>query len=240
MTTKSPYLSIIIPVYNEHSRIQKLSAVIDYLKTQDFTWEVLVVNDGSKDDTLKVLNSIPKPPSVIVISYPTNRGKGYAIKTGMLQASGVYRLFMDIDLSTPIQEFEKFKPLLSQNPILIATRKTSNAQLIKHQPLLRELLGKAFTNLSKFILGVNVSDFTCGFKCFSKDAAILIFSKATIERWGFDSEILYIATINQIPIREVPVSWENDPSSKVKFPQDLIRSLTDLITIKLNRFKNIY
>lgn len=238
--TTTPFLSVIIPVYNEHQRIRKIIKIDRYLKLQPYTSEIIIVNDGSNDNTLQIISKFPKSINHKIISYEQNQGKGYAIKIGMLKAKGLYRLFMDVDLSTPIEEFEKFLPLLKKHTVIIATRKTNNSVLIKHQPKPRELLGKAFTGLARFILDVQVSDFTCGFKCFHKKAAYDIFSRSTINRWSFDPEILYIAKLMKYHIHEIPVIWKNDPSSKVKFPHDLIRSFNDLLTIKLNYHKGIY
>src|SRR3989344_1742431 len=180
------YLSIIIPLYNEEKRLAGLEQVRSFLKLQKFSSEIIVVNDGSTDSTLKLLQVLQKKLGLTIVDYKLNRGKGYAIKTGMLSASGSYRLFMDVDLSTPIQEFEKFKQYIAEFDVVIGSRKVPQANLIRRQNLVRETFGKAFTLLSQVVLGMGVSDFTCGFKCFSAKAADDIFTGSKIERWGFD------------------------------------------------------
>lgn len=240
MKNSSPFLSVIIPVFNETKRIVNLTFINDYFSRQKFTFELIVVNDGSQDNTLKKLKQLKKNLNCTIISYSQNQGKGYALRTGMLKATGKYRLFMDIDLSTPLEEFRKFRPWLEKYPVIIGTRKTKDSMLLVRQPPLRELLGKGFTVLSKYILGVKISDFTCGFKCFSTTAAQNIFSKLSINRWGFDSESLFLAKKLHYPIKEVIVVWKNDPQTKVKFPQDILTSLFDLMKIKFNETSGRY
>lgn len=237
---KQPELSIIIPVYNESKRIDYVSQIFDYFIKQKPSFEMLVINDGSTDDTLVRLEKLEKSYRFKIITYPINRGKGYAIKTGMLQAQGKHRLFMDVDLSTPLNEWGKFIPFLNRYDVIIGTRKTDHANLLIHQSLIRENLGKGFTFLSQKILGIGVSDFTCGFKCFSQQAAEKIFTKQTINRWGFDSEILFLTKKYKLRIHEIPVMWKNDPRTKVRFPQDIINSFSELLTIRINDFKKIY
>ncbi len=228
------YLSVVVPVFNEEKRLQGLAKIHQFLKLQKFSSELIVVNDGSTDKTLSKLEELQKTVPFVIGSYQQNRGKGYAIKTGMLQARGKYRLFTDVDLSTPLIEFEKFKDYLDKYDLVIGSRKMRGAKLLKRQPIIRESLGKVFTALSQFVLGVRVSDFTCGFKCFSAKAAENIFSQTMIERWGFDSEVLFLAKKLGFNIKEVPVEWRNDQASRVRFPQDAINSLSELITIKKN------
>jgi dolichyl-phosphate beta-glucosyltransferase len=235
-----PFLSVIIPVYNESKRLYNLSEIVKFFNGQHFPWELIIVNDGSRDATLKQLRLLNKKYKFKIITYLPNQGKGFAIKSGMLQATGKYRLFMDIDLSTPLEEFHKFKPFFEKFPVVIATRKTKGSKLIIHQSFIRETLGKGFTLLSKIILNLNVSDFTCGFKCFSEDAAVKIFSNLTINRWGFDSEVLFLTKKFKFGLREITVTWKNDPQTRVKFPQDIINSLVDLWRIRVNSFQGRY
>ena len=240
-----PFLSVIIPVYNEERRINSLLKILNYLKTKTFTSEVVLVNDGSSDDTVKKIKSIQQKtkktfPQLKLISYTKNMGKGHAVKEGMMASSGKNRLFLDIDLSTPIEEFDKFEGYLKKFDVIIGSRKASGAKLVKRQPIIRELLGRGFTKLSQIILGVKVSDFTCGFKCFSQKAASEFFSHQRINRWGFDSEILFLAKKLGFKVKEIPVVWKNDSETKVKLPHDIINSLIDLYKIRYNDFKKIY
>ena len=234
------YLSVVIPVYNESKRLNNLKKISRFLNQQPFLSELILVNDGSKDDTLKKLKGFAEEFNFRIISYYKNKGKGYAVKKGMLAAKGRYRLFIDIDLSTPIEEFNKFKNYLEKYDVVIGSRKTKGAKVLIHQSKTREIMGKFFTLLSKLILGVPVSDFTCGFKSFSKKAALDIFPKSKINRWGFDSEIMLIAHKRYFGIKEIPVTWRNKSGTKVKFPQDIIKSLKDLLKIKMADIKGEY
>jgi dolichyl-phosphate beta-glucosyltransferase len=232
MKAEPIFWSIIVPAYNESKRVYNLDNILRYLGRQKETWELIVVNDGSQDDTLQKLEPFKRKSNFKLISYATNRGKGYAVKTGMLAASGKFRLFCDIDLSTPIEEIRKFKPFLGKADVIIGTRKLKGAKVVLHQSFLREYLGRGFTLLSQLILNTWVSDFTCGFKCFSKAASERIFAKTRIFRWGFDSEALFLAKKYELKIEEVPVVWKNDPQTKVRFPRDLINSFGELIAIR--------
>jgi dolichyl-phosphate beta-glucosyltransferase len=238
--SRAYFLSVVIPVYNETKRINGLVEICHYFKKQKYSTEILVVNDGSTDNTLSKLKKLQKKNSFEIINYSKNRGKGYAIKTGLQKASGEHVLFTDIDLSTPLDQFEKFRPFLKKHDLVIGTRKTGSALLVKHQPKLRENLGKIFTFLSQQVLGVHVSDFTCGFKCFSGTAAKEISGLMKIDRWGFDSEILFLTKKKGYSVKEVPVKWENDPHTKVKFPDDIISSLKELYLIRKNDFQKLY
>lgn len=235
-----PHVSIIIPVYNEVLRLDKLAEVHAFLKKQSFASEVIVVDDGSRNQTKDALEKLKKKYSFQLVSYSPNRGKGYAIKQGMLAAEGEYRLFTDLDLSTPLEEFQKFIPLLDTYPVIIGTRKVKGANVLVHQNLLRENMGKVFTLLSQTFLGLWLSDFTCGFKCFSKEAAEKIFSQLTINRWGFDSEALFLAHKYKFAIKEVPVVWKNEANTKVRFPRDIIVSFYELVKIRLNDMRGAY
>ena len=238
--SKRPFLSIIIPLYNESMRVHNLSIVSSFIKTKKSLTELIVVNDGSTDDTLIKLKSLKSKFNLKILSYLKNKGKGYAIKKGFLEAQGQYILFTDIDLSTPIEEIDKFIPFTKSYDIIIATRKVAESKVVSRQLPLRENLGKVFTALSKIILNLNLSDFTCGFKLFSRKAGKEIFSKLTTNRWGFDSELLFIAKKKGFRIKEVGVQWKNDPSTKVKFPQDVFTSLIELIKVRINEAKGVY
>lgn len=240
MDIKEPFLSVIVPVFNESGRIHNASVISDYLNQRDFSTELIIVDDGSTDNTVNILENISNNPNRRIISYEPNRGKGHAIKVGMLASEGKFRLFTDVDLSTPIDEFKKFLPYLNEYDIIIASRKVEGASLARRQSLVRESLGRGFTYLSQKVLQVKVSDFTCGFKCFSKLAADAVFPRMTVDRWGFDSEILYIAKKHGLSVKEIPVTWENDPRTKVRFPHDLIRSFRDLLEIRYNDLNKNY
>jgi len=235
-----PFLSVIVPVFNESGRIHNTSVISDYLNQQEFSSELTLVDDGSIDNTLDILQNLPPNPNRRIISYRPNRGKGHAIKVGMLAAKGKYRLFTDIDLSTPMEEFNKFLPHLEGYDLIIGSRRIGGARVLQHQSKVRESLGRGFTFLSNLTLNLTASDFTCGFKCFARSATEKIFPKMTIDRWGFDSEILYIAKKQGLSLKEIPVTWKNDPHTKVRFPRDLVRSFADLMHIRLNDLRKTY
>ncbi len=238
------YLSIIIPAYNEEGRLPKTLEDIDkYLSKQTYDYEILVVNDGSKDETVKVAKSLAsKIKNLKITGYKKNQGKGYAVRFGMLEAKGDYRLFTDADNSTSIDQIEKIWPWFEKEfDIVIGSRDIKGAILDPPQPWLRKIiLGEGFKLYRKIIIDLwKIEDTQCGFKCFAKKAAEEIFPKARISRFAFDPEILVIAKNLGYKIREIPVYWKNDPESKVKF-KSILKMARDLIIIKLNLIKGFY
>lgn len=233
---QSPYLSVIIPAYNEEKRIANtLESVIKYLSGKEFTYEILVVNDGSEDNTAGVVTEIStKDSSICLLSNPLNLGKGAAVKTGMLAASGKFRLFMDADDSTEIGHFDLMVPLLEKGTgVVIGSRRIEGAVIEIHQNWIRENLGRLFNLLVRFITGLPYNDTQAGFKAFSSVAADSIFKELKISGWAFDIEILVIARKRAIEIREIPLTWKNSPVSHVKF-SGMIKMLIDVIRIKYN------
>ncbi len=236
-------LNLVIPVFNEEKRIEK---TIETLK-KGFSFrglgfqKVIFVNDGSTDKTLLILRKSKKEiektlkVKVEIISYTENHGKGYAVKQGMLVSGTDYTLFSDADISTPLSEIKKFVPLMKTGiPVIIGTRKSGQSKIIKAQSLLRQALGRGFTSIANLLLGTNVSDFTCGFKAFSKDSKEVIFSNLKTERWSFDAEILFLAQKFNLIVKEVPVDWKDNGHSRVNLVRDLPLSFIELIKIKLN------
>ena len=238
------YLSVIIPAYNEEKRLPKTLEEIDkYLRKQDYDYEILVVNDGSKDKTVEIAKGlISKIKNLIVTGYKKNRGKGYAVRFGMLEAKGDYRLFTDADDSTSIDHVEKIWPEFKKGfDIIIGSRDIKGAVLDPPQPWIRKLiLGEGFKLYRKIIIGLwGIEDTQCGFKCFTKKATEKIFQKCRINRFAFDPEILVIAEKLGYEIKEIPIYWKNDPDSKVKF-KSIIKIALDLIKIRLNLIKRVY
>jgi dolichyl-phosphate beta-glucosyltransferase len=238
-------ITFVIPVYNEEKRIKKtITALKKGFRFSDLKLEqVIFVNDGSIDNTVKIIQSVKKEieaklkAEIIIITYKRNRGKGYAIRKGMLLSKSDYTLMFDVDMSTPLNQLKTFIPLIKKDiDVIIGTRKNGQATVVKHQPLYREILGKGFTLLTNFILNTKFTDFTCGFKAFSRYAKNRIFEKAVIQRWAYDAEILYLAKKMNLQIVEVPVLWKNDPATKVKLSKDLIQTLFDLIKIRLYNY----
>lgn len=226
-------LSIIIPVYNEEIRVVNIYTLHKVLNKKKYIKEYIVVNDGSTDSTLAQLRTIQRKTGISIVSYKKNRGKGYAIKRGIEKSKGTHIVIIDVDLSTDMRVIEDIVPLLDTHNVIIGTRKNPKAHLVERQPMVRELMGKVFTFISQIITGVNVSDFTCGFKCYEASLAKTIAKKQKIFRWAFDNEYLFLAYKSGAKIVEVPVTWKNDKKTKVRFPHDVISSFIDVVRIRI-------
>lgn len=220
MQENVPFLSIVIPAYNEEKRIHKiLEAADNYFSKQDYFYEIIVVNDGSTDKTAEVVKSFKKKiKNLKLVDNKENHGKGYVVKQGMLVALGDFRLFADADNSTAIEQIEKLLPYFNQGyDVVIGSRAVKGAQVLNPQAFYKVLLGKLGNIVIQIFAVWGISDTQCGFKCFTKEAAKNIFRRQTIYRWGFDVEILAIARYLRYKIKEVPIVWINDPMSHVKF-----------------------
>jgi len=227
-------LSVIVPLYNEVERFPKNFKVCRKYYREYSNWEFIFVNDGSTDQTKKLVKqAIKKYPHMKLISYSKNQGKGYALKQGFKQASKKFSLFTDIDFSTPLSELRLFYPFIQTGAdIIIGTRKVRGANITKRQPHLREWLGKRFTNLTNLWLSLDISDYTCGFKLFKTSVAKKLFSQLKINRWGFDAEILFLANQFQYRIVEIPIKWKDDKRTRVNLTRDIILTLIDLWKIR--------
>jgi dolichyl-phosphate beta-glucosyltransferase len=230
-----PYLSVIIPAYNEEQRLQStLERVLAYLDRQPYTSEILVVDDGSTDRTATIARRYAgENARVRILRYTPNRGKGHAVRIGMSEADGQLMLFCDADLSTPIEELEKLMaPLQDGCDVVIGSRALPESDLRVHQPWLRERLGRTF-NLLVRVLGVRgFADTQCGFKLFTRRAARDVFPRLFTDRWAFDVEALLVAQKLRYRIQEVPVTWINSPASKVNVLRDATGTLKDLLRIR--------
>lgn len=234
-------LSIVIPVYNEQDRInEKLPEIITFCKNNIEKYEIIFVNDGSTDQTETAIETIAFQEKIDIrlITLSKNMGKGYAVKTGMLEATNRYILFMDIDLSTPLAEAIRFSTLLdwSGADIIIGSRNLRDSR-VRRENLIRGALGKLFPFITNHILDLNITDTQCGFKMFRNQAARQVFSKQTINRWGFDAEILYIARKQNLLIKEIGVTWNNDSRSKVNLLTAPIQMIKELFEIKRRHAK---
>ncbi len=245
-------LSIIIPAYNEEKRLQKtLEEINSYLSGQNYPstgagqadYEILVVNDGSKDRTAEVCsNLIPKIKNLKLIDNKVNQGKGAVVRQGILAAKGEYRLFTDADNSTSIDQIEKMWPEFEKgSDVVIGSRDIKGAVLDPPQPWIRNvILGEGFKLFRKLVAGLwRIQDTQCGFKCFRKQAAEEVFPVCRIDRFAFDPEILIIAEKFGYKIKEIPVFWKNDPDSKVNF-KSILKMALDLFKIRWNSIKGIY
>jgi len=238
------HLSVIIPTYNEEKSIAKTLEDIDgYLSKQSYDYEILVVNDGSKDRTTEIVrNSMSKIKNLRLIDDKKNRGKGYSVRQGLLLAKGDFRLFTDADNSTSIDQIEKIWPEIEKGyDIIIGSRDIRGAVLDPPQPFIRNIiLGEGFKLFRKIVIGLwGIEDTQCGFKCFSKRAAENISSKCKIDRFAFDPEMLIIGKKLGYKIKEIPVYWKNNPDSRVKI-SSMIKMALDLFVIRKNLIIHAY
>jgi len=231
---KEFFLTILIPVYNEAGRIEPfLKDLAAYVNQCDFNCEVLFVDDGSTDDTIALLKKwleLHIPGKYRIERLENNQGKGAALRKGMLTAHGRYILFLDADGSTSISELDTFLPAFStEHDVYIAVRTKKHAA-----PLKRRLFGYGYIFLAKMILGMQVSDFTCGFKCYSRQAAHTVFSRQRLNNWSFDAEDLFIVKKFGYQIKEIPVYWKHVGDSKVRVFKNVIVCGIDLLKIRIN------
>lgn len=237
-------LSIIIPAYNEEKRLPKTLAEIDaYLSRQTFDYEILVVDNGSRDKTAEVVRGLENQiKGLKLIPGSSGRGKGFAVKLGMLSAKGDYRVFADADNSTSIDQIEKMWPEFENGyDIVIGSRDIKGAVLDPPQPFLRNfILGEGFKLFRKLAIGLwSVQDTQCGFKGFTARSTVAIFPKSVIAHFAFDPEILIVGKKMGYRIKEIPIYWKNDPDSKVKF-QSVLKMAIDILKIKLNLLRGLY
>lgn len=236
--TASPRLSVVIPMYNEENRISStLERVIAYLKSHSDSWELLVVDDGSTDRSAEIAEKLLAGLPARIVRNGRNRGKGYSVKNGMLQASGQYILFSDADLSTPIEEVEGFLDELQRYDIVIGSRALKDSKIEVHQTPMRELMGKTFNWLARRLTFRDINDSQCGFKCFRREAAHALFALQKIEGFSFDVEILYLAQKKGYTILEKPVRWQHVEQSRVKLISDPLKMFLDIVKIRwLHKF----
>ncbi|MBC7363959.1 MAG: glycosyltransferase family 2 protein [Candidatus Aminicenantes bacterium] len=230
-----PILSIVIPAYNEERRLGlSLRKIMDYLQSRGLQAEIIVVDDGSSDQTAAVAQEILNDwPRGRVIVLPKNLGKGAAVKEGILKASGEFILFSDADLSTPIEELEKMLPLAREGyEVVIASRALPGAEIKRKQSWLREHMGKTFNFFVQLLLLKGIKDTQCGFKLFRQEAARKIFSQLQCQGFAFDVETLWLARKLGYKIAQVPVVWINSPESKVRLFKSSVRMFFDLLKIK--------
>jgi dolichyl-phosphate beta-glucosyltransferase len=236
-----PFLSIIIPAYNEEQRLPStLDQILSFLKEQSYFAEVLVVENGSRDRTYEIASEFAKRYPNLYVIQEKHRGKGNAIRHGMLQARGEYRFMCDADLSMPIVELNKFlPPVLNGADIAIASREVKGA-VRYNEPYLRHLTGRVFNTLIRLLVLPNLQDTQCGFKCFHAQVAEEVFQYLTLTGWSFDVEILYIARQKGYQIREIPIHWYFNADTKISVMKDSWRMFLDLLTIRINASRGFY
>jgi glycosyltransferase involved in cell wall biosynthesis len=232
-----PYLSIVIPAFNESARLeQTLGRVMDCVETYGWNAEVLVVDDGSTDDTAEIVRRWMKRYSRLnLVKNPGNRGKGYSVRNGLLQAAGDVVMFTDADLSAPMEEAERLMDAIEHGAdVAIGSRWMDRTRQTIHQPMYRRFFGRCFNRLTRTVMGLPFKDTQCGFKAFRRPAAQVIFRLQRIERWGFDPEILFIARKLRYRIFEVPVTWGHDARSRISYVKDGMKMLQELAFIRRN------
>ena len=236
-------LTIVIPAYNETSRIvSALEQVLPFVQARPETCEVLIVDDGSTDDTAEIVEQASRQSGPVrLLRNPENRGKGFAVRNGVLNANGEYLLFTDADLSTPITEVDRLlEPLKSSYDVVFGSRALKPEWVYPRQPWTRQAAGKMFNLFVRSLAGLDFRDTQCGFKAFRREAAQAIFSKQTIPGFAFDVEVLYLARKLGYQALEVPVHWANDTRSQLRPFRDGPRMFVDLLRIRRNDWTGKY
>jgi glycosyltransferase involved in cell wall biosynthesis len=235
--------SFIIPAYNEGERLTlSLPKVLDYIHRRQLPSEIIVVNDGSNDNTAEVVRHFAAGnPDVRVLENPGNRGKGYSVRNGMLHAHGDVLLFTDADLSSPIHEADKlFRALAQGADVAIGSRWLQAELQTERQPWYRQLYGRLFNLALRLVLGLRHRDTQCGFKAFTRAAAQIVFTRQRIERWGFDPELLFLADKFKLQTVEVPVEWAHDHHSKISPLRDGIKMGLEVLKVRWNAMRGLY
>lgn len=227
------FLSVVIPCYNEEKRLgPTLGKILSYLNHQNYSWEVLISDDGSIDGTVRVAQEKLGNQPHKVLKNVQNEGKGEAVKRGMLDSSASYILFTDADLSTPIGEVEKLLAKLQEGyDVAIGSRGLANSQVEVPQNFLRQSMGKIFNRIARLVSFKQIRDSQCGFKCFRRDAAQKLFNAQKLKGFSFDAEIMYLAQKKGYKIAEVPVIWRNSPASRVHILKDSFLMFIDIFRI---------
>ena len=237
-----PDLSIIVPSFNEEQRLPgSLEKIAAFVRERRPNTEVIVVDDGSTDKTAAVAESYKgKIPLLRVLSNGTNRGKGFSVRHGSLEAQGNVILFTDADLSSPIEEGEKLLAALATHDVAIGSRAVDRSLIEAHQSAFREFAGIVFNRIVRIMLRLPFVDTQCGFKAFRRERCRIIFEQQTIERFGFDPELLYLARHHGLSTVEVPVRWAHSPATKVSLLKDSVQMFLDVFVIRWNALEGRY
>lgn len=235
------FLSVIVPAYNEEYRLpDSLRRIVGHLGKQEYTSEVIVVDDGSEDGTAQVVEEMMTELPIFSLLRTEHRGKGHAVKRGMLAGRGEYLFICDADLSMPIEELYKFlPPALGGYDVAIASREVPGARRYDEPPY-RHFMGRVFNWIVRLFAVRGFQDTQCGFKCFKKEAAQEVFSYQIMDGWGFDVEILFIAQKRGYKIVEVPIDWYYSANSRIHPIRDSIGMFREVMRIRLNDLKGRY
>jgi glycosyltransferase involved in cell wall biosynthesis len=235
------FLSVIIPAHNEARRLPPtIAEILDFLRAQSYRSEVLVVENGSSDDTFALAQAMAREEPGLRVLREKERGKGLAVRRGILEARGEYRLFSDADLSVPVSEISRFlPPLLTDFDVAIASRELPGAVRIA-EPAWRHLVGRTFNAMIRVMLLPGFQDTQCGFKCFRAGPAEDVFLRQRLSGMAFDAEVIYIARCRGYRIKEVPTPWRFNPDSRVRLMRDSIEMACDLARIRMNRRRGLY
>jgi dolichyl-phosphate beta-glucosyltransferase len=240
----SPYLSIVIPAYNESARIGKaLQEVHKYAASKDFMTELVLVDDGSSDPTPELFRQFQSVwPHTRILINEVNRGKGFSVRRGVLEAQGTFILFTDADLSAPIEETDKLLAELnsSQADAAVGSRALDRKLIGVHQPWQREIGGRLFNLFVQAFTGLRIQDTQCGFKLFRRETTRKAFEAQRVERFGFDPEVLFLIKRLGGKIVEVPVRWNDNPATKVHFLRDATRMFLDLVVLRWRAWTHQY
>jgi glycosyltransferase involved in cell wall biosynthesis len=243
MSSVHPDLSIVIPAYNEEARLPAtLERLAEYLPTLGLQTEVLIVDDGSRDRTAAVAGSFAGRISRLrVLSNGTNRGKGYSVRHGMLEAKGELVLFTDADLSAPIEESDKLISAMKNGyDVAIGSRAMNRSLISTHESVFREFAGIIFNKIVRVVLWLPFVDTQCGFKAFRRERCRIIFELQRIEGFGFDPELLYLARHYGLRAIEIPVRWGHSPDTKVSMLRDSLKMFIDIFVIRWNAVSGKY
>jgi dolichyl-phosphate beta-glucosyltransferase len=238
---EQPFLSIVIPALNEEIRLPKtLEWVLQFIKAQPYSTEVLIVENGSQDRTLQIAQDFARQWDQVRVLQNAQRGKGRAVRQGMLAARGEYRFMCDVDFSMPVTEINRFlPPALEEYDVAIASREAPGA-VRYNEPNYRHIVGRIYNLLIRSIALPGLQDTQCGFKCFRAAVAEELFPLQTLTGWSFDVEVLFIARRRGYKVLEIPIPWYFDRDSKIRVASDALSMASDLLTIRLNALRGVY
>lgn len=236
-----PFLSIIIPVYNEAGRLPgALQELLAFLQKQPYSAEILVVENGSSDDTWQIANEFAERHDCVRAIQSSQRGKGLAVKLGMLEAQGEYRIMCDVDFSMPVEEIGRFIPPSLENADIVIASREAKGSVRYNEPHYRHLVGRVYNWMIRLLALPGLQDTQCGFKCFRAAVAQEIFPLQTLTGWSFDVEVLFIARMRGYPIVELAIPWYFNDQSKVRVLRDSLHMAADLISIRWKALQGVY